>query len=62
MVNEPSWRLGNEEDEYELDEGGNTLENGRDSPAPCVGNAEGTVCSPGSDDCRRSGIMRYITS
>ena len=50
VVDEPSWRLGNQEDEEELEDRGKTLKDRGDSPGPGVGDAEGTVGRPGGND------------
>jgi hypothetical protein len=48
LGHEPTGRLGCEEDERDLEDGGQTLEDGRDTPRPARVDLEGTVGSPGS--------------
>lgn len=50
MVDEPSWRLGEEEDERCLNHWGDTLKGRGDSPSPSRLNAESTKGRPSSDD------------
>jgi hypothetical protein len=50
VVDEPSRRFRNEEDEAELKDRWNTLENGWDTPAPSVRYTEGAEGSPSGND------------
>ena len=48
--NQPSRRFGKSEDKDNLNEGEETLKNGRDSPTPFVGDIESTKGSPSGND------------
>jgi hypothetical protein len=48
LGNEPTRGLGSEEDQADLQDGGNTLEDGRDTPRPRILDLEGTESRPGS--------------
>jgi hypothetical protein len=50
LGDQPTWRLRNEEDEAELDNGGECLGKGGDSPAPVVLDALGAEGEPRADD------------
>jgi hypothetical protein len=50
VVDVPSGRLGDQEDEDDLEHRGETLQEGGDSPGPSVGDSESSVGGPGGDD------------
>jgi hypothetical protein len=50
VVDVPSGRLGDQEDEDDLEDRGETLQEGGDSPGPSVGDSESSVGGPGGDD------------
>ena len=50
LADVPSWRLWNEPDEAELEEGWESLNDGWDSPGPVVVDLVGTESQPGGDD------------